>query len=132
LQAIIVNGQLRFAPSPELSVHANEIWLGTSPPAIEASVLFCDSSSSRPSCARRRPGLRAATLLGRHAQHAEVTGADSGNKCRRAGNPGQRIIQRIVRHRLEVSFPLDDDRTKSADGTERLAISHADALVVGR
>lgn len=28
LQAVIVNGQLRFAPSPELSVHANEIWLG--------------------------------------------------------------------------------------------------------
>ena len=28
LQAAIVDGQLRFAPSPELSVHANEIWLG--------------------------------------------------------------------------------------------------------
>ena len=28
LQAAIINGQLRFAPSPELSVHANEIWLG--------------------------------------------------------------------------------------------------------
>jgi hypothetical protein len=28
LQAAIVNGQLRFTPSPELSVHANEIWLG--------------------------------------------------------------------------------------------------------
>lgn len=28
LQAAIVDGQLRFAPSPELSVRANEIWLG--------------------------------------------------------------------------------------------------------
>lgn len=28
LQAAIVNGQLHFAPSPEISVRANEIWLG--------------------------------------------------------------------------------------------------------
>ncbi len=28
LQAAIVDGQLQFAPSPELSVHANEIRLG--------------------------------------------------------------------------------------------------------
>ncbi|MCG3161661.1 MAG: hypothetical protein JMDDDDMK_02858 [Acidobacteria bacterium] len=28
LQARIVEGQLQFAPSPELSVRGNEIWLG--------------------------------------------------------------------------------------------------------
>lgn len=28
LQAQIVEGQLQFAPSPELSVRGNEIWLG--------------------------------------------------------------------------------------------------------
>src|SRR5262245_3602053 len=60
-----------------------------------------------------------------NAQRPEVAWADPGQERRRTG---------IIRHgvvwlRLEVKFPLDEDGTRgAAETTERLAISHTDAL----
>src|SRR5262245_26385670 len=67
-----------------------------------------------------------ASLPQRNAQRAEVTRADPGQESRRTGIPFP--VRRIIRLRPEVSFPFDEDRAGPADGSERQAISRADAF----
>src|SRR5262245_40913791 len=60
-----------------------------------------------------------------NAHCPEVAWADSGKESRRTGIIGHGVVWL----RLEVKFPFDGDRTAvAAEATERLAISHTDAL----